>query len=178
AGQLQVVEEKVHELILRQGKGELVAIAAAIPRTAALALAAAAGPALGPGQAVVAGEFPVARQDDVAVTTGANGELGLGNIPHRNPHLRTALHIGDGAPGHGVGNRPAQLALVAADKALAITGAFVAVVEAAVDDHWVLRLARSLKWLHTECGLVGRLTSDAFWQCLEIQLIHQTSMRA
>ena len=69
------------------------------------------------------------------ITALADAKARLGDVLHRDTHLPAPGHVGDGTLCDEVRNRPSQLSLVTPDKTLAISRVFVAIIQAAVNDH-------------------------------------------
>ena len=131
-GQLQIVEEDRQELVARERERERVGAVAAL--AGALPVAVVRRAAFGALQPVPGHELPVAGQHHVARAPGSVTPHGLGDVARGDLHLAAADDVGDRALVDHVGHRAPDVALVAAHEALAVAGALVAVVQAAIDD--------------------------------------------
>ena len=130
-GQLEVVEEDLHELFARQRERERV-VAAALP--AFVAGAARAAGAFRPGNAVAGHVFAVARQHELAIAAAPEAERRLRDVLLRHAHFAALLHVGKAPLADHLLHGVLDLRLVPAQEALAVDGALAAAVRAAVDE--------------------------------------------
>src|SRR5206468_7732180 len=123
----QVVEDDLQELVARKGRGDVVL------GLAGACLATAPGAVLRTQNAVAFPEVAIAGRDDLAIAAGPMAKDRFGNVLARNPDVAALLHVLHGTIGQDVVHRPADLLVVAAQKAGAIDGALVSAVPAPVD---------------------------------------------
>jgi hypothetical protein len=129
-GELEIVEEDLHELLARQREDEFVFAAA----LAALVSPAAAARAVRPRNSVAGDVLAIARQHEFAIAAAAEAERRLGDVLLRHPDLAAALHIGQAPLAHHLLDRGLDLRLVPAQESLAIDGALAASVGPSVDE--------------------------------------------
>ena len=131
-GQLEVVEEVLHELFLGEVEDEVVLALAGVARLAAAAAAAAA--AVGPLDAVAGHVFAVARMHGLALAAVAVAEQRLAQVALGDVDVLAVLEVADAAAVDRAAHRLADLVLVAAQEALAVADRLVLAGQPSVDD--------------------------------------------
>jgi hypothetical protein len=128
-GELEIVEEDLHELFARQREHEVVLAAA----FAALVATTTAARAFGSRDPVAGDVFAIAGEHELAVAAAAEAERRLGDVLFGTRHFAALLHVGQAALADHLLHRGFDLRLVPAQEALAVYGALAASVGSAID---------------------------------------------
>src|SRR5690606_36152653 len=127
--QLQVFEEQVEEFGARQAEGELV------HRFALARLGAApAFRTVGAREGIALGELAVAGVHQLAVAPRAMPEVRLGDVARGQADFPALVHVFDGPFADQILYGLADLVLVSPEKALAVDRAFIAAIQAPIDE--------------------------------------------
>ena len=131
-GQRQIVEEDLHEFLLREVEDEVVFSPVGIARLAGAAPLAAT--ALRPLDVVAANVFAVAGMDHLARAAAAVAEHRLADVAPGQVDVLALLDVADAALVDCLPDRVAHLALEAAQETLAVADRLVLAGEAPIDD--------------------------------------------